>query len=220
MTHCLNPLAPHNLYGHLAYQSTLHHHWQKGPESQHPQSNDFLSAQASGNPHHGYCGYGYPKLSRLDRAMAMPNADELEQFQQLSDHYQPTFPVGAQVQDQEHWLSVTQGPLIGSRKALSELVTEYSQADPTFVAKTKVYSRSLVSSSPLIPSSPWRRPIPRIDRSKVMGNVAGAVSDESSGLSLWVESDLIRCCFWLLRDSLPFQRSRPDHHGGGSSEKP
>ncbi|EXJ58973.1 hypothetical protein A1O7_06404 [Cladophialophora yegresii CBS 114405] len=53
--------------------------------------------------------------------MATPDVDEMEQFQQLSDHYQPSLP----------------GPLIGSRKALAELVTEYSQADPTYVAKTK-----------------------------------------------------------------------------------
>ncbi|OCT52005.1 ubiquitin thioesterase OTUB1, variant 1 [Cladophialophora carrionii] len=61
--------------------------------------------------------------------MATPDVDEMEQFQQLSDHYQPSLP----------------GPLIGSRKPLSELVTEYSQADPTYVAKTKVLSFPLIT---------------------------------------------------------------------------
>ncbi|OAL21025.1 hypothetical protein AYO22_08309 [Fonsecaea multimorphosa] len=53
--------------------------------------------------------------------MATPDIDEMEQFQQLSDQYQPNLP----------------GPLIGSKKPLSDLVTEYAQADPTYVAKTK-----------------------------------------------------------------------------------
>lgn len=75
----------------------------------------------------------------------MPNADELEQFQQMSDHYQPNLPVSARFQDINHWLSMIQGPLIGSRKPLSELVTEYSQADPTFVAKTKVYALTRIT---------------------------------------------------------------------------
>ncbi|KIW82436.1 hypothetical protein Z517_05463 [Fonsecaea pedrosoi CBS 271.37] len=53
--------------------------------------------------------------------MATPEIDEMEQFQTLSDQYQPNLP----------------GPLIGSKKPLSHLVTEYAQADPTFVVKTK-----------------------------------------------------------------------------------
>ncbi|KIW91239.1 uncharacterized protein Z519_08135 [Cladophialophora bantiana CBS 173.52] len=53
--------------------------------------------------------------------MATPDMEEMEQFQQLSDQYQPNLP----------------GPLIGRKKPLSDLVTEYAQADPTYVVKTK-----------------------------------------------------------------------------------
>ncbi|OAP54472.1 hypothetical protein AYL99_11573 [Fonsecaea erecta] len=53
--------------------------------------------------------------------MATPDVDEMEQFQQLSDQYQPNLP----------------GPMIGSKKPLSDLVTEYAQADPTYVVKTR-----------------------------------------------------------------------------------
>ncbi|EXJ86194.1 hypothetical protein A1O1_06564 [Capronia coronata CBS 617.96] len=52
--------------------------------------------------------------------MATPDADEMERFQQLSDQYQADLP----------------GPLIGDKKPLSELVTEYAQADETYVVKT------------------------------------------------------------------------------------
>ncbi|EXJ77644.1 hypothetical protein A1O3_09872 [Capronia epimyces CBS 606.96] len=52
--------------------------------------------------------------------MATPDADEMERFQQLSDQYQAELP----------------GPLVGEKKPLSELVTEYAQADNTYVVKT------------------------------------------------------------------------------------
>lgn len=48
------------------------------------------------------------------------DAAELEHFQNLSDRYQADLP----------------GPLIGDRLSMNVLVTEYAQADPTFVVKT------------------------------------------------------------------------------------
>lgn len=48
------------------------------------------------------------------------DAAELEHFQNLSDRYQADLP----------------GPLIGDRLPMDVLVTEYAQADPTFVVKT------------------------------------------------------------------------------------
>jgi hypothetical protein len=39
---------------------------------------------------------------------------------------------------QERSLTEWQGPLIGSKKPLSDLVTEYAQADQTYVVKTTV----------------------------------------------------------------------------------
>lgn len=52
--------------------------------------------------------------------MAQMDAAELEHFQNLSDRYQADLP----------------GPLIGDRLPMDVLVTEYAQADPTFVVKT------------------------------------------------------------------------------------
>lgn len=52
--------------------------------------------------------------------MAQMDAAELEHFQNLSDRYQADLP----------------GPLIGERLSMDVLVTEYAQADPTFVVKT------------------------------------------------------------------------------------
>lgn len=52
--------------------------------------------------------------------MAQMNSAEMEEFQNLSDRYQAELP----------------GPLIGDRLPMDVLVTEYAQADPTFVVKT------------------------------------------------------------------------------------
>ncbi|KAJ9636634.1 hypothetical protein H2204_005234 [Knufia peltigerae] len=52
--------------------------------------------------------------------MATPDADEMEQFQRLSDQYQADLP----------------GPLVGETRPVSDLVTEYAQADQTYVVKT------------------------------------------------------------------------------------
>jgi len=52
--------------------------------------------------------------------MADTDPSEMERFQQLSDQYQADMP----------------GPLIGQKLPMDVLVTEYAQADPTFVVKT------------------------------------------------------------------------------------
>ena len=52
--------------------------------------------------------------------MAQMNSAELEEFQNLSDRYQADLP----------------GPLVSERLPMNVLVTEYAQADPTFVVKT------------------------------------------------------------------------------------
>lgn len=54
------------------------------------------------------------------RAMAQMTPAELEEFQNLSDRYQANLP----------------GPLVGDKLPINVLVTEYSQADPTYVVKT------------------------------------------------------------------------------------
>lgn len=52
--------------------------------------------------------------------MAQMNPAEMEEFQNLSDRYNAELP----------------GPLIGDKLPMNVLVTEYAQADPTFVVKT------------------------------------------------------------------------------------
>lgn len=54
------------------------------------------------------------------RIMAQMTPAEMEEFQNLSDRYQADLP----------------GPLIGEKLPMDVLVTEYAQADPTFVVKT------------------------------------------------------------------------------------
>lgn len=64
--------------------------------------------------------------------------------------------------------------MIGDKKSLSELVTEYAQADPTYVLKTTVGGLSHVIHS-LIISRRLQRLTPHIAQSKAMVNVAGVV---------------------------------------------
>jgi hypothetical protein len=75
----------------------------------------------------------------LKGAMATPNVDEMEQLQQLSDQYQPDLPVSWHfaVLFRGRLTDMVQGPLISQKKPLSDLVIEYSQADPTYVTKTR-----------------------------------------------------------------------------------
>ncbi|KAJ9606596.1 hypothetical protein H2200_008604 [Cladophialophora chaetospira] len=119
MTYCANTLPPHSLYPPFPYQAGLRSRGQPYSEGPYTLPYRYTPAQADVDPY--LVRYGCPTPPTSDRTMATPDADELEQFQQLSDHYQPDLP----------------GPLIGSRKPLSELVTEYAQADPTYVAKTQ-----------------------------------------------------------------------------------
>lgn len=60
------------------------------------------------------------EIIRYPKNMAQMTPAELEEFQNLSDRYQADLP----------------GPLIGEKLPMNVLVTEYAQADPTFVVKT------------------------------------------------------------------------------------
>jgi hypothetical protein len=84
-----------------------------------------------------------PRRSNISKGtMATPDVDEMEQFQQLSDQYQPNLPVSwhLKVLFRGRLTHMVQGPLIGHKKPLSDLVIEYSQADSTYVTKTRVCS--------------------------------------------------------------------------------
>ncbi|KIW13004.1 hypothetical protein PV08_08191 [Exophiala spinifera] len=61
--------------------------------------------------------------------MTTPDADEMEQFQRLSDQYQADLP----------------GPLVGEKRPVSDLVAEYAQADQTYVVKTTALARTHAS---------------------------------------------------------------------------
>jgi len=60
------------------------------------------------------------EIVQYPKNMAQMTPAELEELQNLSDRYQADLP----------------GPLIGEKLPLNALVTEYAQADPTFVVKT------------------------------------------------------------------------------------
>ncbi|RMZ89789.1 hypothetical protein DV736_g2994, partial [Chaetothyriales sp. CBS 134916] len=64
--------------------------------------------------------------SQQAATMVVPNPDEMEEFQKLSDQYQPDLRASA-----------TRALL-----PLTNLVTEYAQADPTYVAKTQALART------------------------------------------------------------------------------
>lgn len=71
--------------------------------------------------------------------MASTNPDDMEEFQRLSDRYQPDLEVC------RFYLSLlvpilipSQGPLVSHRLPIAEVVTEYAHADPTFITKTRV----------------------------------------------------------------------------------
>ncbi|EHY56077.1 hypothetical protein HRR80_005770 [Exophiala dermatitidis] len=83
-----------------------------------------------------FCHQSYftpPATNQSTSTMATPDADEMERFQRLSDQYQAELP----------------GPLIGEKKPLSELVKEYAQADPAYVAKTTALAVSHSSYRPI-----------------------------------------------------------------------
>ncbi|KIV88973.1 hypothetical protein, variant [Exophiala mesophila] len=61
--------------------------------------------------------------------MATPDPEELERMQQLSDNYRP----------------VLSGPKVGPKKPISELSSEYAQADQAFVIKTRALEQSHIS---------------------------------------------------------------------------
>lgn len=72
--------------------------------------------------------------------MAGLNPGEMEDFQRLSDRYQPDLPVSSHntCTDSMAKFSSHQGPLVGEKLPMSKLVEEYTAADPTYVAKTLV----------------------------------------------------------------------------------
>ena len=70
--------------------------------------------------------------------MALPNPDEMEEFQRLSDKYQPELEVSAIHMSTIAAVTLAKGPLVGQKLPLTALVTEYAQADPTYVTKTRV----------------------------------------------------------------------------------
>ncbi|OQV04333.1 hypothetical protein CLAIMM_09230 isoform 1 [Cladophialophora immunda] len=118
MTFCPEPLPFHSLSGPFPPQQNPRPRLRFQPDSQHSLTYEYFPEL----PYNQHYGYPTPAASnRTASAMATPDVDEMEQFQQLSDQYQPNLP----------------GPLIGSKKPLSDLVTEYAQADSTYVVKTR-----------------------------------------------------------------------------------
>jgi hypothetical protein len=72
--------------------------------------------------------------------MVSPDPTEMERMQILSDKYRPELEVGCFQASIVLPLSIRKGPLVGGRLPMTDLVTEYAQADPTYVAKTHVSS--------------------------------------------------------------------------------
>jgi len=97
-------------------QPSHYSHWNTIPVANNAESARFLQARHS--------EYVYPSqeslIRRPFRTMAQMTPAELEEFQNLSDRYQADLP----------------GTLIGEKLPMDVLVTEYAQADPTFVVKT------------------------------------------------------------------------------------
>ena len=81
-----------------------------------------------------------PFLSTFNN-MTSSNPEDMEEFQRLSDRYQPEVEVciGG---DCFHGVDSCQGPLISQRLPIADVVAEYAQADPTFITKTRVGSTS------------------------------------------------------------------------------
>lgn len=73
--------------------------------------------------------------------MAVPNPNEMEEMQKMSDKYQPDLPVSQAFRGPAPSTDATQGPLIGEKLPMSDLVQEYARADPTYIAKTQVSHR-------------------------------------------------------------------------------
>ncbi|KIX04933.1 uncharacterized protein Z518_05804 [Rhinocladiella mackenziei CBS 650.93] len=118
----LGPYSPphHSPYGSYPPQQ-FRSHWNLQSHSHYPPPYDHLSSNKSIDPYFHNYGYFTPPASHhTNSTMATPDADEMEQFQRLSDQYQADLP----------------GPLIGNKKPLSDLVTEYAQADQAYVVKT------------------------------------------------------------------------------------
>lgn len=71
--------------------------------------------------------------------MAAPHPDEMEEFQRLSDRYQPDLEVTSPISVLFLVLISILGPLVSHRLPIAEVVSEYAHADPTFITKTRVW---------------------------------------------------------------------------------
>ena len=69
--------------------------------------------------------------------MASSNPEDMEEFQRLSDRYQPEVEVCIE-EDRSYGVDSCQGPLVSQRLPIADVVAEYAQADPTFITKTRV----------------------------------------------------------------------------------
>ena len=119
--------------------------------------------------------------------MTSSNPEDLEEFQRLSDRYQPEVEVYT-AETYVRGVDSCQGPLISQRLPIADVVAEYAQADPTFITKTRVSPALFLLEIQLICDRLWLAYTTTTAVSKVTDNADGEVREHCGLRYAFVDS--------------------------------